>query len=87
MAWKHDAPVLATRAGNALTRSTFSLALKQLLASAGLNDAAQFSAFALAPLRRQAGKASLNGSFRLPVAGTVIVLKYMSARSLTNSGN
>ena len=44
MAWKHDAPLLATRAGNALTRSTFSLALKQILASAGLNDTALYFA-------------------------------------------
>ena len=44
VAWKHDAPLLATRAGNALTSSTFFLELKQLLAFAGLNDAAQYSA-------------------------------------------
>ena len=43
VAWKHDAPLLATRAVNALTRSTFPLELKQLLASTGLNDA-QYSA-------------------------------------------
>ena len=43
MAWERDAPLLTTLAGNALTRSTFSLTLKQLLASAGLCDVAQYS--------------------------------------------
>ena len=47
VAWKHDAQLLAIRAGNALTRSTFSLALKQLLASTGMNDASQYSTHSL----------------------------------------
>ena len=44
VAWKRDAALLATRAGNALTSSNCSLALRKRLASAGLNDAAQYAA-------------------------------------------
>ena len=61
VAWKHDAPLLATHAGNALTKSTFSLELKQLLASTGLNDAAQYSAHSF-----RIGAATAAGRYGVP---------------------
>ena len=88
MAWHRDAPLLANRAGNGLTWSTFSLELKQLLASTALSDAAQYSAhiFRIGATTVE-GRALSNGSFRQPIAGTAIISKYTSARSLANSGN